>query len=298
MLESFLKGEHNDSLEIVNEFNLKLHAVYILVCDMGHDSREEKITFFNQNEYKMKKFLYTEDIADKTEKILLERQGPEGQEPLIKATEEKLIFDEVEFKSAQSQQIDMSMLLEEEVKRTQSKESHREFLQNERADDLSQSFDNHLADLNAQKYRQRKEPTIESRNIRGKTRVEGSSQAFKWWNQRLILLIEILGINGKIWKYRNGKVKTVDKNPFAIKSLLISTPLNLTKAWESKLTKIMSYEQHSALDYNNLITNIMNYDFRSLEQETNPMVKFLCDCGLENYANFLKLFLRYVFLLY
>ena len=112
----------------------------------------------------------------------------------------------------------------------------------------------------------------------------------------LILFVEILGITGTFRKYTNGKVATVDDHPFMIKSIITSTALSLFKAIDRVKHQVGSkeYEEKSCLDYSNLTTNLIRFDFRAAGMAENPFSSFLqnnLNCG--NIAEFLELYNRF-----
>lgn len=298
MLESFLKGEHNDAQEIVSEFELKMHSIYILIADELND---EKILESDPADlFQLREFRISEDIRVKTKKIQAELEtlmnrynqdyiSPQG---IIGSP----ILEEEKFDSAHSKEQSRSNVFDDFLPRASKRFSVHPKPNIDPIDpnNLSESFKDHMRDID-------REYDLENRESAGENRKSGASiysaesdhQISHWWNQRLILLIEILDISSKVWIYRNGKMKGVEQQPSAIKSIMISTPLNITKAWENKVKRTENYTELSALDYDNLLTNIMNYDFKSIEEKTNPMAEFLSNNGCDNYVQFIYLFLRY-----
>ena len=283
-----MKGEINDSQEIIQEVTIKVRSVYVFICEMN-DAENTELTLFNQNAFKLNKFVYDQMIAEKTQKIQSEILG--AQEILPDELQDPSSRDEEIFESAQSREDDaVKDVSTNNLRKDRIRRKNRSYSRSEGA---SLSFEDHLEEINASI--QIEESVLEEENRRAKQKSmipENYSPISQWWKQKLIVLIEILDMSAKVWKYRNGKSKTVEGHPLTVRSILVSTPLNLARAWNHKKLSTKDYAQHSSLDYPSLLINTINYDFKTLERESNPMIEFLRGSDCEHYADFILLYQR------
>ena len=133
------------------------------------------------------------------------------------------------------------------------------------------------------------------------------AKTFDWSSQRLLLIVELLAINGGINKFRNGKVKSIEGLPISIKSFMISTALSLFEATReriatvedevadhsiSKKSKLFEtknvYDKYSFLNYQELVPNILSLDFKHAGYETNPLLAYLNEKNCDHISAFLK----------
>jgi len=115
-----------------------------------------------------------------------------------------------------------------------------------------------------------------------------------WWNQNLLLLIEVLQINASINKYRSGKTMTDKEKPLKVGSIMVTTALNLPEATRQR--KVNKDDEGQLLSYEHLLHSILIYDFSSIpmntDQDRNPLIRFLKEEGFLSFASFLEIFSR------
>lgn len=116
-----------------------------------------------------------------------------------------------------------------------------------------------------------------------------------WWNQNLLLIIEILQINASINKYQNNKIMTDKDSPLKIGSIMVTTALNLPEATRHRKVD----KDHTILTYEHILSSILSYDFSQVpsgsSEDVNPIIRFLKEEGFYNFANFLEMFSRYIY---
>ena len=295
MLESFLKGEYNSSQEIVKEYTVKIHSIYIFLCE---EVRDPEMILFNQNDFKLRAFQDTPEIAERTEAVVKEMLT-QAEVQIIDKSQSEFMANEAEFRSAESQEYDQVLDLEE--KKNSFKETMRWTPKDLNTSSSflggKESFREHIEDVgrknNGPPCDQFGGEEIKRYNTNLLTTMTYARNP-PWWNQKLILFIEVLDINGTFWKYRNGKMKTKSAMPLTLRSILVSTPLNLATAWKNKVEELQeSYTRHSALGYEDMILNIIKYNFKSIDQDINPMIKFLRDSDCDHYLQFILLCIRF-----
>ena len=117
-----------------------------------------------------------------------------------------------------------------------------------------------------------------------------------WWNQNLLLIVEILQIHASVNKYQNGKTMTDKEKPLKVGSIMVTTALNLPEATRQR--KLNKKQDGLILSYNHMLHSILTYDFSSVpsntgDQDVNPIIRFLKEEGFLSFATFLEIFSRF-----
>lgn len=314
MLASYLKGENSGPEEAINQISFRVDGIYLLMAEpKGKDDENNKqFSFYDERRYLIDDFRPDQETERYFQK--LEDEKDAEWEESNKTTDKwkgNGVLDEGDqdnspsfhsFGDVNSNTSDNLSIGMEDIPVPDGK-----FIYGG-----NDSFDEHLGDIkdtSKGKFgpEEKSETSAESGPI--KDVAAEKRKLANWWDQRLLLLIEILGVQGGFVSYRNGKVMTIEDHPFRIKSMMISTAMTLYDATQERRFHVEAdgidkpskdkmspeytpYDRISFLNYKDLLMDLLSYDFYDLGQEINPLISFLEENSCGNLAAFLLTYLR------
>lgn len=213
-MESYLKGENNEPKDQMLSVVLSVKSFYILVSEpktklppvispgfMRSQSIPKVSEWIRASHNNFDGFI---DNVSKDKSISIEDDFAEGGPIREDANEDTVINDDDDYQSAKDD-------INEESISMAKKQGRRGFSHRSNHNTVYDSFDEHLKDVHDPKDKHFKDDFDDSAKLEDKQEpltldTEPNSQ--EWWNQNLILIIEVLRTNTSVIFYRNEGLKT------------------------------------------------------------------------------------------
>ena len=322
-MESFLKGESNDPQEILNQISFRIEGVYVIFSEQN----PPEMLVRHLPQYDDSKYIINEFIPDPETRGLIdqfdaeEKKNEEEEKGSIDLGDGNNVLQDDRNSPNDTFQSAFGDLPGDDsggatIESDDDIPIHDSQINYSHGND---SFEKHIQDvMDESKTKTMLQARNENRRRGGTLPVRHEPQKLdSWWDQKLLLLIEILGIRGGFVGYRNGKIKTIDDFPVRIKSIMVSTAMSLYDANRERTESVQEdptekfaqlsnpnekkkqyspYERISFLNYSDIVANILTCDFKEVGKDKNPLIDFLETKKCEYMADFLLTYLRYLLL--